>query len=184
MEHFRFVADGLPVAEVAAQLHANPGLWSENAERTLSPASPHFGIPDIWVRYRARAELTSPAEFNAPHFASFYPAWHILTALHPIVFGLMLRVKATYLGGILITRIPPGGSVKPHDDRGGWHAEAMDTKIYVSIQSNPKCVNHCETESLVIKTGEAWTFNNLLTHSVENAGAEDRLTAIICLRTT
>jgi len=183
MKHFHKIAEGLPVEAVMVQINAQPELWNANPERTASPDSPHYGIPDIWVRYRAREELTSPEKFNEPHFASFYPAWSNLTALHPIVFGLMYRVRATYLGGVLITKIPPGGKVKPHHDRGRWHAEFMTTKIYVSLQSNPSCVNTCEDEAVVIRTGEAWTFNNLLTHSVENAGKEDRLTAILCVRT-
>lgn len=184
VRYFEKLAEGLPVAEVMAQLHAHPELWNENGERTQGPTSPHYGVDDIWVRFRDRDDLKEPANFNEPHFAKFYPAWNVLTALHPIVFGVMARTKATYLGGILLTRIPPGGSVKPHDDRGGWHAEEMDTKIYVSLQSNPKCINRCMDEEVVIKTGEAWTFNNLLTHSVENAGIEHRITCIICLKTT
>jgi hypothetical protein len=181
LKHFRLVASGLPVSALRSQILAQPELWDAHPGRT-NEGSPHYGVPDIWVRYRAIEELTEPAHFGEPHFASFYPAWRALPALHPIVYGLMAREKAVYLGGILITKIPPGGEVKPHHDRGGWHAEFMNTKIYVGIQGNQQCTNYCEDESLVIRPGEAWTFNNLLTHSVVNHGDCDRITAIVCMR--
>jgi hypothetical protein len=183
MRYFRQIGEGIPVDSVMNQIYENPELWSEYCERTKDPTSPHYGVPDIWLRYRAKSELTSPEAYTEQHFATFYPAWGILTSLHPIVFGLMFRLKATYLGGVLITKIPPGGEVRPHDDRGSWHAEAMETKVYVALQSNPKCVNTCLDESLSMKTGEAWTFDNQLTHSVRNDGDEDRVTAIVCMST-
>jgi hypothetical protein len=183
LKHFLKIADNIDVSGVVAQLADHPELWNEHLERTRDE-SPHYGVDDIWVRYRRYSELTSPPRFNDPHFAEFYPAWYAVSALGPIVFDLMARVKATYLGGILITRIPAGGRVKPHDDRGGWHAENMDTKVYLGLKSNSGCVNYCEDESLTIKVGEAWTFNNLLTHSVVNNGDTERITAIVCFRTT
>jgi hypothetical protein len=34
-----------------------------------------------------------------------------------------------------------------------------------------------------MKPGEAWTFDNLRTHSVENNGDTERVTLIVCART-
>lgn len=184
MRHFKRIATRIDVSGVLSDLEQNADLWNANTART-SPESPHYGVPDIWVRYRAPEELTTPEAFREPHFAMFYPAWKRLQALEPIVFGIMKRARprAVGLGGILITKIPAGGSVKPHHDRGGWHAEFYNTKIYVGIKSNPHCVNYCEGEQIVINEGDAVTFDNLLTHSVENRGDTDRITLIICLRT-
>lgn len=178
--HLERIASGINVGPALAQLNAHPELWNEHPNRTAEN-SPHYGIPDIWLRYRPLEELTSPERFREPHFATFYPAWYALPALTPIVFGLMAKVRATYLGGILITKIPPGCRVKPHDDRGSWHAEAMNCKVYVPLQANERCVNYCENDSAVMRAGEAWTFNNLLHHSVENNGDTDRITLIVCM---
>lgn len=182
MKHFQEIASGIDVAGVLTELEAHQELWNAHPERTAD-GSPHYGVPDIWVRYRAKEELTSPKAFREPHYAEFYPAWKLLPSLERIVFALMAKVRAVGLGGILITKIPAGGGVKPHHDRGGWHAEFYNTKVYVGLQSNPKCINYCEDESIVIKAGDAVTFNNLLTHSVENRGDTDRITLILCFRT-
>ena len=182
MTNFVKIADGINVEPVLQEVLAQPDLWNEYAERNHDPNSPHFGVPDIWVRYRKREELVTGDDFRAPHFAEFYPAWHRLRSLQPIVYGLVARVKAVYLGGILITKIPPGGQVKPHHDRGSWHAEEMNMKVYVPLQSNDGCINHCEDESVTMRPGDVWTFDNLKIHSVENRGETDRITAIICMR--
>lgn len=182
MQHFVKIRSGIDVAPLLAQIEAHPELWDQRRERT-SPESPHHGVSDLWVRYRAPVELKEPKDFAEPHFAVFYPAWSVLSAIKPIVFDLMARVEAVHLGGILITKIPAGGQVKPHHDRGGWHAEFFTTKVYVGLKSNPQCINRCENEEIVIGAGDAVIFNNLLTHSVENNGPTDRITAIICFRT-
>lgn len=181
MQHFQKIADGIDVSEAIAELDRQPDLWNVHAGRT-DESSPHYGVDDIWLRYRALAELVSPEKFLEPHFAVFYPAWRRLPALRPIVFSLMAKAQATYLGGLLITRIKPGGRVKPHHDRGSWHAETMNCKLYVPLRANEKCVNYCEDESIVIKPGEAVSFNNQLMHSVENNGDTERVTLIVCMR--
>lgn len=169
------------VSEAARQLDTQPQLWNRYSERTRGATFKQ--TDDIWVRYRARHELVSREKFAEPHFAEFYPAWDALPALHPIVFDLIRTVRAVYLGGILITRIPPGGVILPHHDRGTWHAEYMDTKVYVPLKANDKCINECGGESRVIRAGEAVIFDNLITHSVENNGDTERVTLIVCMRT-
>lgn len=183
MKYFLKIADEIDVSELSKQLNAQPELWNEHQERLVDQGGPFAGTSDIWVRYRAREELVGPQSLAEPHFAVFYPAWYALPALHSIVFDLMTKTKAVYLGGILVTKIPAGGVIKPHHDRGSWHAEKMNTKIYLGIQSNPECVNYCGDEKITIAVGDAVVFNNQIMHSVENNGNSDRITAIICLMT-
>lgn len=181
MKNFELIKSGIDVGPLRQQLSEHPELWDAHEGRT-TPESPHYGVSDIWVRYRAKSELTSSERFREPHFAEFYPAWDLLPAMRPIVFSLMTRLEAVYLGGVLITKIPAGGHVKPHHDRGSWHAEYMNAKVYVGVQSNPQCVNYCDGDQAVINAGDAVIFNNLLTHSVENNGDTDRITLICCYR--
>lgn len=180
MKYFAKI-DEFDVSEAVAQVDAHPELWNLRSARTEHDT--FAGTSDIWVRFRDPAEIKSPADMAVPHFAVWYDAWDCLPALKPIVRKLMADIAATHLGGILITKIPPGGRIKPHHDRGGWHAEFYFNKVYVPLQTNPKVVNHCEDESVVMKTGEAWFFNNLVTHWVDNDGDTDRITLIVCMRT-
>src|SRR4051812_47312131 len=101
---FLRVATGIDVSKLLAEIDAQPDLWDQHKQRRIHDGSPHSEMRDIWVRYRALDDLTSPAAYGEPHFATFYPAWNRLPSLRPIVFGLMAQASAVYLGGILITR--------------------------------------------------------------------------------
>jgi hypothetical protein len=182
LQHFHRIATGIDVSGAVAQIADHPELWNAHPGRTRED-SPHYGVPDIWVRFRDPAELTTPESFREAHTAMNYPAWDALPAVGVITNLLMDKVRPKELGGILITKIPSGGLVKPHHDRGGWHAEYYNTKVYVPLKSNDSCINYCEDEFLMIRAGEAVIFNNLLMHSVENNGTTDRITLIVCMRT-
>lgn len=173
------IADGIDVAPLLAQLDAHPELWNVHRERKTGP---HTAMSDIWVRYFPRDVLTTSEAYRTQHPFVFYPAWDVLTALHPIVGKLAQIEGAHLLGGILITRIPPGCKIGWHHDRGSWHAEHFDRKIYLPLRANDRCVNFVGEEHAVMVPGEAWFFDNLTDHAVENGGDTERITVIVCLR--
>lgn len=176
MSAFGLIAS-VPVAAIAAQLDTMPELWNVNTARRDAPDSPHSAMSDIWVRYGEGA-----IDHQAPHVSVMHPAWFMLPQMHGLVFDLMRSQCSTQLGGILITRIPPGGEVQPHDDRGSWHAEFYNRKVYVVLRSNARCLNECDGEEVGMRAGEVWTFDNLRSHSVVNGGTTERITLIICMR--
>ncbi len=181
MRWFKQISSGIDTAPLAAQLGLHPELWGANGARTFK-GSPHEAVEDIWVRFRPKAELTSADAYREPHFAEWWPAANVLPAVKPIINDLMHDCGAVYLGGVLITRLPPGGAILPHDDRGSWHAEYLDCKVYVPIQSDTGCLNFCADECMEMAVGTAWSFDNLVTHSVENRSDRDRINMIVCMR--
>lgn len=182
MRHFLKIFDGIDTLPALLQLHENPQLWDDYPARTWFPESPHHGVSDIWIRYRHRDELNGPETYIEPHVPVWWPAWYKLPALRPIVFALMARCEATQLGGVFITKIAPGGQVKPHSDGHSWHAREYNCKVYVTLASNGRCINTCMDEEIVMGVGTAVTFDNLLTHAVRNDGDTDRLTLIVCMK--
>lgn len=179
------IAEGVDVmpARLALQLH--PELWNQNTIRRDAPESPHTAMADIWIRYNDDTECRKTGDysrFNDPHDPIWYPAYYALPQLRPLIFGLMARVEATRLGGVLITRIPPGGHIQPHIDR-GWHVEHYNTKLYVVLQGNEHCINRVEDETIAMQTGDVWYFDNTKEHEVINNGTDDRITLILCFRT-
>ncbi len=139
-------------------------------------------MSDIWVRFRARDELKAPGDFAAPHIPVWYPAAQRLPELKCLVEVMFRDFAAEELGGVLITKIPPGGRILPHHDRGGWHAEHYNLKVYVPIAGTKDCINRCEDDQVSMLPGEVWNFDNLKVHSVENNSDQDRITAIVCMR--
>lgn len=185
MKHFLQIASGVDVAPLIAAIDAQPELWDSHRERKESDGSPHARMSDIWIRYNDKARYKDRESFNAEHVPVWYPAWHALPELRPIIFGLMAAVDGEMLGGVLITRIPPGGGIAPHVDQ-GWHVEYYD-KFYVSLRSDPGaefwCDHGCIAEALNPKVGDIWRFDNRKNHWVENNSSTDRVTLIVCIRT-
>lgn len=181
MSNFLKIASNIELLPLLLDLQRQPDIWNQHTDRTRGD-SPHRDVDDIWVRFRAYEDLTTPESFGEPFIPSFYPAWSALPHLRPIVFGLMARCEAVQLGGVLITRVPAGKQVAPHSDKGRWHPTFFNTKIYVVLASSPACYNTCEDETVVMAPGEAWVFDNLKLHSTVNAGETDRMTLIVSLR--
>lgn len=176
MRNFLKVAEGIDVVPLLLELQRQPELWDANRARKDAPESPHREMSDIWIRHAQNAE-----QFQSPHFASWYPAFAALPSLRKLIFDSMARVQASHLGGVLITRIQAGGKIFPHSDR-GWHPEFYNCKLYVVLESNPKCVFRVEDEGVVMKQGDVWRIDNTKEHEVVNAGDTERMTLIICMR--
>jgi len=182
VKHFLKIGEGIDVFPLKLALQICPSLWNENNQRKEFEGSSHKVTSDIWIRYNDIKNLSQGYEkFTSEHEAVWYPAYYKLPHLRQIIFGLMARCEATRLGGVLITKIPAGGKVLPHVDT-GWHPEYYNIKLYVPIQSNMQCINRVEAEAVCMREGEAWYFDNTKLHSVENNGADERITLIICMR--
>ncbi len=182
MSNFKLIAQGVDVSAVNAELDAQPDLWNSYTYRTKDDTSPHKLINDIWVRGRDPAEIEQTGTANEPHFSVDWPAWHALPSLHPIVRNLSHVVDAKVRGGILITETPPGKVVKPHVDT-GWHPETYDTKLYLVLKSDPRCLIFCGGDCENFRAGDVWQYPNNVLHSVVNKGQTPHRNVIICFRT-
>ena len=171
------------VRDVRAQLDAQPGLWNAYTIRTKSVGSPHSDTDDIWVRFNdwQMFHRDHPAAFADEHDSVWYPAYRKLPALEPIIFDVMRHVCGVRLGGVLITRVPPGKSVKPHTDS-GWHAHYY-RKFAVQLAGGEDQAFCFEGERLVAHDGDVYEFHNQYLHWVVNDSVRDRITLIICIRT-
>ncbi len=184
MKNLIKIAQGIDTVPLLLALQNQSHWWNQHKARKEADGTPHAAMSDIWLRYNdvapyeARGDFTG---FNDAHESVLYPSWFALPQIRPLVYALMAKVEGTRLGGVMITKIPPGGVIEPHRDS-GWHAEYYNTKLYVVLQSNPQCVNTVEDEAVVMNTGDVWFFDNLKVHSVENNGPEDRITLIVCIR--
>jgi hypothetical protein len=179
---FSIVDAGVNTQPIAAQLDRHPELWNVHSSRS-HPSNAYFtGTDDIWLRFRAPDDLKDAAGYVTPFIPEFYPAWRVLDTVHDLVFAMLAQMRGVMLGGILITRIPPGGQVKRHHDRGRWHAEYFDTKLYMPIATNRDCVNEFHQDRIVLDAGDVVSFDNLRPHAVENNGTTARTTLIVCMK--
>jgi uncharacterized cupin superfamily protein len=165
------------VEHLSQELESHPELWGQLPLRT-HPRSPHREASDIWVRYNAIENL-GPA-FNEPHDSVWYPCADLIPSVRRFVEEFARQKGAKTIGGILLTRIPPGKQVYWHKDS-GWHAQAH-RKFIVLLRADHKQTFEFEGEALQADTGDCFEFDNSYAHRVVNNSDNERISLIICLR--
>jgi hypothetical protein len=174
MSNLRLIQRDIPVGGLYWTLQQHPELWNQNRARTQDPSSPHHELDDIWARYG-----DADQDPRQPHTAKWHAPADIL-GIKPICLDVMRIVGGSILGGVLITRIPPGASCKRHEDR-GWHADAHD-KYALQITSAPGQFFCFDGEALESRPGDLYEFKNEHAHWVTNDTPYERVTLIVCVR--
>lgn len=175
MQHIHTLRSGIDVMPAMLALKRNPHLWNLHTKRTLSDGTPHKEVDDIWLRYADG--LTDPSK---PHTSVWYDGYYAMPAFRELIFGICGLIQCEQLGGVLITRIAPGQSVKPHNDL-GWHAEYYD-KFALQLAAHPQQAFCYDDGQHVTAPGDLYWFNNQQTHWVTNDSPVERITMIVCCR--
>lgn len=175
---FSFVGR-LDTSPLKEKLVSTPQLFGLHTWR--SDVYAHSDMKDIWVRYNAESKIG--ARFNDMHYPEWYPCYwkHLKPMVDLVVQPLMAAVQGESLGGVLITKLPPGACVKRHIDK-GWHAQFYE-KFYVAVKNAPGAVFGFEGGDIAPNEGDVYCFNNGIPHWVNNFSTEDRISMIVCIRT-
>jgi hypothetical protein len=169
------------VTQAVLQIKQRPDLWDQYTERTENPTSPHREVSDIWVRGRDRADLTGGwgdyvEEIYDP---VWFPAASELPAVKDLCFDLMTAVRGEKLGSVLITRVPPGGQVYPHTDR-GYNALNFE-KYCIQLEAQPEQGFFFAEGGYSAQPGEVYWFRNTVEHWVKNDSPVDRISLIVSI---
>ena len=182
--NFSKVADGLDVKPLVTQLAAHPEIWDTFRYRTATPGTPHAEVNDIWVYYRDLTPFKASGEYSKMHGVAeqiWQPEAAMIPAVKDIAFSLMAAFRGERLGTILITRLPPGGKIAPHIDR-GWNADTTE-KFFIPLANMPGSMFCWDDGGFYGKPGEVWWFRNDRKHWVVNNSDGDRLALIVTLKT-
>lgn len=190
MKYLRPLIPALEVEPILQDLEDAPHVWNVHNLRTTTYGGEHSQVSDVWVRYRPHQDLLELQQIDPghavqrfvgePHDSVWYPQSDHLPRLKELVFELMRHFEVERLGGILITRVPPGGEVKPHVD-GGWHAGYYE-KLAVQLKSAPEQAFCFEDGEFACPPGTVYTFDNSKKHWVYNRSDEERMTLFICVK--
>lgn len=184
MSDFKKINKTFWVEGLKQELLNQPDLWDKNIERTYFSDSPHHTVSDIWARFNDITEFKKTGDFSHAsdeHDSVWYPESYRLPSLRKIVFDLMHEVRGERLGGVLITKVCPGGRIGRHTDK-SWHAEYY-AKFYIPIQNNSGAEFHFDTGVIKPIEGECYWFDNSCPHWVINDSPIDRIALIVCIKT-
>lgn len=171
------------VLPLQARLKERADLFGQYPMRGEFEGSPHAEMKDIWVRYndvQPYLESGDWSTFGDEHDSIWYPSYYEIPEVKKVIFDVMSYVDGERLGGVLITKLPPGGKIYPHTDS-GWHASYYD-KYYVPVENYNGSIFGFEDGVISPKIGEVYWFDNSKLHWVENNSAGDRIAMIICIR--
>lgn len=178
MKNFQCLGSGINVAPLLNAI-LRCSTWNTETLRTTAPGSPHTEVDDIWLRFNELGD--DPASVIDDHESINYPAWFKLPDAQAMCLDLMRQVRGERLGRVLITRLAPGKTIAPHID-GGSHAKYYD-RYHIVLQGLPGSLFRCGEETVCMRTGEAWWFQNSVEHEIINNSADDRIHLIVDIRT-
>ena len=184
MRTHELVTSSLDVLPLQREVLDNIYSFDEYNQRRTFTNSPHVGMTDIWARYNDVTPFLAAGSldgFDKEHDSVWYPIADKLPSIKKVLFNLMYAVDGERLGGVLITKVPPGGKILKHTDS-GWHATYYD-KFYVPLLNEKGAVFCFEDGIIDPEYGQAWWFDNSNPHWVENTSAIDRIAMIVCIRT-
>lgn len=183
MKNFLKIAEGVDVVPLLVEIAAQPELWDQNTLRTAHPQTAHRQVSDIWLRFNDLSGYEKTGDVAAvvdEHESINYEAFRRLPAARFLIFSLMARVQGERLGRCLITKLPPGARIDPHVD-GGSHA-AYYERYHIVLQAQPGVVFRAGDESVFMRPGEVWWFDNAQEHEVVNSSADDRIHIVVDIR--
>jgi Aspartyl/Asparaginyl beta-hydroxylase len=181
MRNFMLIAQNVDTVPMLHALYRRPELWNADRFRTTYPNTPHAEVDDVLIRF------SDPAVCNTAStvIGDDKPVWHPAASVlpwQPIVLDLMRRVAAHRLDRLLVTRLRPGGRIRPHaDDQGDYVHDPERCRYHVVLQGMPGSLYINGDETVCMLTGSVWVFNPLLVHEVVNNSADDRLHLLVDL---
>lgn len=173
MNNFRLIASNIDTQALLNELTQHDNLWNQRPLRTRHPGTHHSQVDDIWLRFNP-IEGRTENEIRHGLDCIDYPPYDLLAPwardLVTLCTGLEGKPK---VGRCLITRLKPGREIHAHID-GDRHSQFY-TRIHLVLKGEDGNMFYCGDESVNMRTGELWWFNNRILHSCKNRGTEDRI---------
>jgi len=177
MKHFRLIRDRIDVAPYLAEIASVEGAWELNLGRKnkIKVQREADAIP-IRGMQKSMAKGREARESHESRFTN--------TSEHsPKIRELLCAIAAeldSELSRARVVKLPPGGKVYPHIDRGEYY-RARD-RYHLVFKTSPGNTLSCGGETLHMREGELWWFDNQQEHAAENASQEDRIHFIFDLK--
>lgn len=181
MKFFHRLGEGNDFTGLLNAVMRQPELWNQNSLRTKTPNSPHAEAEDIILRFTPFLE-SDPGSIMERIECENTPAFLALPQSRVLIFNLMHLVEGEQLGRVMITKLAPGHSIHLHKDEGGY-ARFYDRYHFV-LQGLPGSLFNAGNETVGMKTGDVWWFDNAQLHQVVNNSADDRIHMIVDIHTT
>jgi quercetin dioxygenase-like cupin family protein len=171
MNNFKLIASNIDTQPLLNLIEQQPKLWNMCDFRRRDNR-PHAQVDDIIVRFDKIPQYTGGVDC-----VNWY-AYTMLSPILPEILEMMrVTVKGRNIGRVIITRIAPNNSVRAHIDT---DASVQTHKRYhICLYGSEGNTFSSGNETIEMRTGEFWWFENKIVHSCVNLGEESRIHLIV-----
>jgi len=174
---FRKIVEGIPIEDLYKEVMKNKDFFGHFPIRTTYPGSAHSQVVDVLLRGPEIRLGSTAQDLQNTILCSDYPMMEEYPVLQSYLFTLMHMVRGTMLGRVVLTKLPPGGSIDPHKDEG--EAADLYDRYHIVVASDNGNMFFSGEEQQEMLPGDIWWVDNHDIHWVENRGKEDRI-HVVC----
>lgn len=180
MKNFQLMAS-INIMPLMIQVARQADLWKADTYLRDYPQGPFGDTETIFLRFPPASVTELERGTKDQHECVWMDGALHLPAARQMIFNLMATVEGERLGRVMINKLRPGGRIYPHADTPA-HAEYWD-RFHIVLQSLPGNNFRCGDETISMRTGEVWWFQNAIEHEVVNNSADDRIHMVVDIRT-
>ena len=171
MRHFTKIAENVDVDPLLREIDASPEMWLADTSRQRKVRCQRETL-NIFLRAVRKPLPPGAKNGNDVHESrTTRMAAHFPRTL--AYCGRVARDLQGTLGRATLVMLRPGGRVLPHVDAGAYYA-ARD-RLHLVLRSSEGSPLAADDETVTMRPGELWAFDNKVRHSAHNPSAEPRV---------
>ncbi len=177
MQHFTRIAEGVDTRLLLAELDAEPEMWFADTSRQRRVRCQR-NTRNIFLRAPKKPLPPGAKNANNVHESRRMRA----AAKFPRALAYCQSIADEWgadLGRATLVALLPRSRVYPHIDTGAYYR--IRDRLHLVLKSPEGSPLAAEEETVVMREGELWVFNNKVRHSAENPSAEPRVHLIFDL---
>ena len=177
MQHFTRIAEGVDTRPLLAELDAEPDMWFADTSRQRKVRCQRNTL-NIFLRAPKKPLPPGAKNANDVHESRRMRA----AAKFPRTLAFCESIAEEWgaaLGRAALVDLLPKSRVYPHIDTGAYYR--IRDRLHLVLRSPEGSPLAAGEETVVMREGELWVFNNKVKHSAENPSQEPRVHLIFDL---
>ena len=176
-KHFTRIADSVAVGPFLAELDAAPEMWLANTSRQRNVRCQRH-TQSIFLRAPKKPLPPGAKNANDVHESRVARAARKFPRTLAFCERISNELDAS-LGRATLVALLPESQVFPHVDAGAYYR--IRDRLHLVLKSADGSPLTAAGETVVMRPGELWAFNNKALHSAENPSREPRVHLIFDL---
>ena len=165
LRHFKRLAVGVDIAPILKEVDASPNLWNADTSRQRK-IRVQRETRNIFLRSAKKPLPPGARNANDVHESSPTPSSRMFPQTLNYCESVARELNGQ-LGRVALVALQPRSRVYPHVDVGEYYR--IRDRLHLVLRSAEGSPLSAEEETIVMREGELWAFDNKTMHSAENS---------------